>query len=141
MVKVVDYSEFIRGIFFRLIQPHTPMTRRLAKFLNHLTRLGFPLERLIVKLPDGDKHMKLSLHKICRIPKMSTFTLGALINRGVSQMPDSEAFVNIGVWHGFTFLCGMINNSERRQIRKTSWVRMVIQTIKMLLSCRKRGCC
>ena len=42
---------------------------------------------------------------------MSTPAIGALINRGVAGMAPSEAFVNVGVWNGFTFLSGMAGNS------------------------------
>ena len=28
-------------------------------------------------------------------------------------MPEGKAFVNIGVWHGFSLLCGMVNNLEK----------------------------
>ena len=44
---------------------------------------------------------------------MSTFAIGAIINRITSQIPDDESFVNVGVWHGFTFLSGIIHNSKK----------------------------
>jgi hypothetical protein len=45
---------------------------------------------------------------------MSTFAIGAMINHGVSQMPDNLTFVNVGVWHGFSLLSGMIDNAGKR---------------------------
>ncbi len=34
--------------------------------------------------------------------------------QGVSQMPENHAIVNVGVWHGFTFLSGLVNNGQKR---------------------------
>jgi hypothetical protein len=47
---------------------------------------------------------------------MSTFAIGAMINEGVARMPDGCCFLNIGVWHGFTFLAGLVNNPHKRCI-------------------------
>jgi hypothetical protein len=44
---------------------------------------------------------------------MSTFAIGAIINRGVAAMPPAQAFVNVGVWNGFTLLAGMIDNPDK----------------------------
>jgi len=41
---------------------------------------------------------------------MSTLTVGLLINDAVSSMPSGQAYLNIGVWHGFSFFSGMIGN-------------------------------
>jgi Methyltransferase domain len=57
--------------------------------------------------------MKHRLRQICEIPRMSTFAIGAMINHGVAQMPGSQAFVNVGVWHGFTFMCGIVGNPSK----------------------------
>ena len=47
---------------------------------------------------------------------MSTFAIGAIINKAVSEMPDNQAYVNVGVWNGFTFLSGLINNQDKKCI-------------------------
>ncbi len=114
MDPVMNFADYLCGISFRFIKPQTPLLKPLAQFLDGLSRLGFPLERWIAKLPSDDKHMKRTLRGICRIPKMSTFALGAIINRCVSQMPDNQVYVNVGVWHGFTFLSGLINNDHKK---------------------------
>jgi hypothetical protein len=44
---------------------------------------------------------------------MSTLALGGIINYGVKQLPEKQMFVNVGVWHGFTFLSGMLNNPDK----------------------------
>jgi len=68
------------------------------------------------RLPYDEQHMKRSLRYICKIPKMSIFAIGAMINRGVSQMSGGQVFVNVGVWNGFTLFCGMVNNSQKKCI-------------------------
>jgi hypothetical protein len=44
---------------------------------------------------------------------MSTFAIGAIINRAVAQMSAGHAYLNIGVWNGFTLLAGMARNSDK----------------------------
>jgi hypothetical protein len=45
---------------------------------------------------------------------MSTFAIGAIINRVVTEMAGDNAFVNVGVWQGFTLLSGMVGNPHKR---------------------------
>jgi hypothetical protein len=47
---------------------------------------------------------------------MSTFAIGAMINQAVAQLPDGQAFLNIGVWHGYTFFSGLAGNENKRCI-------------------------
>jgi hypothetical protein len=47
---------------------------------------------------------------------MSTYAVATLINKAVHQMPWGTAFVNVGVWHGFSFLAGIAANPDRRCI-------------------------
>lgn len=60
--------------------------------------------------------MKGRLSPLCNVPKMSTFAIGAMINRGVSFMPDNTCFINVGVWNGFTFFCGVKDNPQKKCI-------------------------
>lgn len=60
--------------------------------------------------------MKARLSELCNIPRMSTFAIGSLINAMVSVLPPGHAFVNVGVWHGFTFLAGLAGNPRTRCI-------------------------
>src|SRR5262249_13416630 len=48
--------------------------------------------------------------------RMSTFAIGAIINRAVSQMSVGHAFLNVGVWNGFTLLAGMAANPDKKCI-------------------------
>ncbi len=122
---MMDYHQYISRISYRFIKPHFPIpipedyyNDRLARILKTgspgwLEKVGVWVEFLNTALPGEDRSMKHCLRELCRIPKMSTLAIGAMISQGVSQMADSEAFVNVGVWQGFTFLSGMVNNAGK----------------------------
>lgn len=123
---MMDYADYLSGISFRFIKPHTPMPireeyydRRLDRILK-TGRIGFPekigvgLEYLNTVFPENGTQIKKRLRGLSRIPKMSTIAMGAMINRGVAQMNADEIFVNVGVWHGYTFLAGMVGNPDKR---------------------------
>jgi hypothetical protein len=64
-------------------------------------------------LPAKDAEMRERLKEVCKIPRMSTFAIGAMINQAVAQMKPGEVFVNVGVWNGFTFLSGVAHNPDK----------------------------
>ena len=109
----MSYSEYVSGVSFRFIQPHTPVPsgfRGSGVFARMFERCNVVLDLLNTRLPDDEQQTKTRLGEMCKIPRMSTFAIAALVNRGVSRMPDGQAFVNVGVWNGFTFLSGMVSN-------------------------------
>lgn len=112
----MDCVDYIADITFRFIKPHTPIIPisfyRFTKWL----KLGVFLEIVNTRLAYRERETKRVLRKLCNVPKMSTFAIGAMINQGVCQMPENHAFVNVGVWHGFTFLSGLVNNWQKRCI-------------------------
>ncbi|MBI2834927.1 MAG: glycosyltransferase [Acidobacteria bacterium] len=69
-----------------------------------------PLDYVNVTLPIADRGTRRRLDHLREVPRMSTFAIAALINRAVSSMPDDCAFVNVGIWNGFTLLSGMAGN-------------------------------
>ncbi len=111
-----NYSDYISGIRFRFIKPDTPWLPVAPANFTPWRSFGTSLEFANTRTPWLDAEMKSSLRQICNIPRMSTFAIGAMINQGVAQMRASEAFVNVGVWHGFTLLSGIINNPHKRCI-------------------------
>src|SRR5262249_23288312 len=52
--------------------------------------------------------------RLCAVPRMSTYAIAAIIDKAVALLPEGAAFVNVGAWHGFTFLSGIVNNPTRR---------------------------
>ena len=97
----MDYASYVSGISFRFVNPDTAVEPDHWHDIRN------------TNLPYDEAAMKRRLRQICNIPRMSTFAIGAMINYGVTLMPDTQAFVNVGVWHGFTFLCGIIGNSGK----------------------------
>ena len=114
----MDYQNFLSNISFRLIGPETSpasdglyiLPRRNGGWARLLQLPEAPFDLINTTLPCGEREMQGRLRDICKIPRMSTFVIGAMINLGVSQMSDDQAFVNVGLWNGFTFLAGMIGN-------------------------------
>jgi hypothetical protein len=73
-----------------------------------------PLELHNVRFPINDSNIKEELINLKKIPRMSTLTIAAIINYGVSQISPNEAFINVGVWNGFTLIAGMLNNQDKK---------------------------
>lgn len=112
----MGFIDYMYGITFRFIQPLTPWFPLSPAAFTPWRRFGTFLEFFNTMIPSRERELKQNLRRICNIPRMSTLAIGALINRGVSQMREGEAFVNVGVWHGFTLLSGMVNNARKRCI-------------------------
>lgn len=111
-------QDYLRRIDFRAIKPNAWAPQHFAATLAlHAARkLGLDLEALNTRLPEPESERLAALRALCRIPKASTLANGAVINRAVSLMPSDQAFVNVGVWHGFSFLAGMLHNDDKRCI-------------------------
>jgi hypothetical protein len=130
-LEQVDFAEYLNRISFRFFQPHMGLAD-LPKDSKWLRKLNVSWESIVHnKLPDDEKvqleiintklpanrpKMVERLAKLCAIPRMSTFAIGAIINQAVFQMDDDCCFLNVGVWHGFTLLAGMMQNPDKRCI-------------------------
>ncbi|OGJ61398.1 hypothetical protein A3C52_04145 [Candidatus Peribacteria bacterium RIFCSPHIGHO2_02_FULL_51_15] len=106
----------LEGISFRFLQPKS---RFLSKsFYKYRLTFQWPFECLNTRFdkeawePGRIKKIK----KLSRMPKMSTLAIGALINRLVSELSVGQAYLNIGVWHGFSLLAGMAGNPAKKCI-------------------------
>jgi hypothetical protein len=113
---VMDYADYVRQINFRLFQPETP---RPAGFqsLNRLARkAGIHLEMWMTTLPEEQAAMQQRLDHICRLRHRSTFAIGAIINRGVDQLPAGQAFLGLGTGCGFSLLAAMADHPDRHCI-------------------------
>lgn len=109
----MDYADYVKGISFRFCQPRADPARFHRLAVRH-PRCGRALEVLNTRLPAGGRAMRRRLRGLCAIPRMSSFAVGALINEGVRRMSDEHCFVNVGVWHGFTYLAGLVGNGRKR---------------------------
>ena len=107
------FDAFVQAIGFRWIQPEQPMNRIQASLRARLDRTAWPLDVFITRLPDRGGELRRLLRPVCLVPRMSTFAVACIINRAVAELGDGAAFVNVGVWHGFTFLAGLVGNSGK----------------------------
>ena len=103
-------EEFAEGIRFDFCPPDTGLNNL---FLWEPTK---SIESINTVFPADDHAIKERLRPIADVPRMSTLALAAIINRAVAQMPEDQAYLNIGVWNGYSFLAGMLGNSHKRCI-------------------------
>lgn len=112
----MTYEDYVSDIGFTSVQPTTPLGTGVLRLRGALHRLGVDLDVAITRLPESGRRMRRTLREACRVPRMSTFAIGAIINEAVAHMAPDHAFVNVGVWNGFTLLAGMAGNPDRRCI-------------------------
>jgi hypothetical protein len=120
-LNAMSYIDYIKGITFRFVKPKTPLVPvpigRVGRFgWSHWSRIKGLFELVNTRLPYRERQIKAGLQHISDVPRMSSIAIGALINQGVRQMSTEQTFVNVGVWHGFTFLSGILDNQDKRCI-------------------------
>ncbi len=109
----MDLRTFASNISFKLFKPDSSLL--WYHRLNHrIARVKLSLEILNTRLPPDRREARPLLQQLCGIPRMSTYAIAAIIDKAVAAMPEGAAFVNVGAWHGFTFLSGIVNNPDRR---------------------------
>ncbi len=107
-------KEFLSELSFRFIKPNMHLPQLFFILKEKLEQiLPFSIETIIIGGSREQKQIKKKLASLVKIPHCSTIGIGILINKAISMMPVNQAFVNVGVWHGFTFLAGMIDNPEK----------------------------
>ena len=119
------YQDFLKNLTFRFIKPQSKMPvkedfyeKRLRHIITH-GATGFPekfgmfLELINTAFPERELELKRSFLKLLDTPRMSTLAIAALINEAVATMSRKDAFVNVGIWHGFSFLAALMNNPEK----------------------------
>lgn len=109
----MDVASFASAVRFKFFAPDALPTR---EELVAMAAQGVPIDIPNTMLPVADAALTNELAALCSMPRMSTFAIGALINHAVRQMAPGTAFLNIGLWCGFTLLSGMIRNADKRCI-------------------------
>jgi hypothetical protein len=115
-----QYAEFLRKIRFTLIQPEMSrgsdfrfVVGRSGKRAATLLEMpGTPIDTHNATLGPETAALYRTLRPLCDIPRMSSHAVAAIINQGARRMAPGSAFVNVGVWHGFSLLSGMAANPE-----------------------------
>lgn len=109
----MNIQDYARGISFRFIQPLSRLPRGYFRVEGMLRWLGVHFDHVNTRLPDQHATSRI-IKPLLGIPRMSTAANGAVVNRIVSAMDPGHAFVNVGVWHGFTFLAGLKSHADRQ---------------------------
>jgi hypothetical protein len=111
-----------RPTSFRVLQPNQlgvapgrfALARRNGEPLSMLEVMGAPFDAVNTDLGRGaaDRAARRNLRGLLGMPRMSTMAIAAVLNKAVTAMPAGQAFVNVGVWNGFTLLAGMAGNPD-----------------------------
>ena len=118
----MNYEEFLQNIKFRGIIPETnenDVNSIVAKIgredsLELISMDQF--DRIVTILPEEhDEYCKV-LDPILNIPRYSSFSIAAIIHRTVREMAQDTAYVNVGIWHGFSLFAGMLGNQQKKVI-------------------------
>src|SRR6188508_851270 len=117
----MDYADFVAQISFNFLQPGALpggdgrflIAREGREAARMLELPGGPVDFANTSLAAGEERRKEAMRPLCDMPRMSTLAVAAIINRGVAQMEPDHAFVNVGVWKGFSFLSALVGNGEK----------------------------
>lgn len=109
----MQFSEYVQKISFRLLQPASPRPSGFRALSSVARKAGIHLDLWMTKLPVDQEMMQDRLRRLCKMRRKSTFAIAAIINRGVEQLPEDQAYVALGVGHGFTMFAGMAAHPRR----------------------------
>jgi hypothetical protein len=48
-----------------------------------------------------------------RTPRLSTLSIGYIINQLIGNMPSDESYVNVGVYYGYSLVSGIVGNHDK----------------------------
>ncbi len=117
----MDYERFLRGIRFKDIDPmmkEISIGFKLDKQYA-LRRARYQLDTIdasFTVLPEGQEEYRKLLEPILQIPRYSTYANAAIIARTVREMAPDASYVNVGTWHGFSLLAGMLAGPDRKVV-------------------------
>ncbi len=109
----MDYKKYLDNIRFRFLKTEHKVPQKAYRVFSLLSKYGMNFEMANTLFPKDDQSGIKDFKTLCQIPKMSTLAIAAIIDKTVSMMPANGAFVNVGVWHGFTLLAGMMHNPDK----------------------------
>lgn len=117
----MNYEDFIQNIKFRRIDPMMgtiSLSAKISSLEELINAKAFinKIDQQLAILPEKqDEYLKI-LSPILDIPRMSTFAVAAIISRTVREIAQDTAYVNIGTWHGYTLLAGMLGNEQKKVV-------------------------
>lgn len=117
----MTYEDFVQGIRFRDIDPSHKSVSVSFDFDSKetLDRMKIALKFIdcfLAILPERQEEYFNLLFPILSVPRMSTYANGVIISRTVEEMAPGAAYVNVGLWHGYSLLAGMLEHGDRRVV-------------------------
>lgn len=114
-------AESLAGWSFRLLGPdaepgpdgHFHVRRPDGSVATLIQTATCRIESAIVDFGAADARLRQALNPLLPLKRMSRLANAAVLNTAVAEMDPAHAFVNVGVWNGFTFLAAMAGNAER----------------------------
>lgn len=90
-------ADFLQHLHFRYIQPEdVSLELQLASEMHNTL------------LPAEYTHFYTRLMPLADLPRLSSFAVAALIGYCLQQLPAEQSYLNIGVWHGFSFFSALL---------------------------------
>jgi Methyltransferase domain len=117
-----ELAEVLNGFSFRLLGPETA-AREDSAF--HVERSdgstamvlesywSYPLDPWVVDFGPDNPRLRWLLLPLLRVPRMGRLAFAGVLNTIVRRMNIEHAFVNVGVWHGFSLLAAMAGNEDK----------------------------
>jgi cephalosporin hydroxylase len=102
----MELDAFLNNIKFKFVLPNTKTSEYVSDRFSPEEEIANTL------LPENNENTEI-IKKLLNINRMSTLANGAIINKIVSELKENELFLNIGVWHGFTFFSGSVGNNKK----------------------------
>ncbi|MBI2478942.1 MAG: class I SAM-dependent methyltransferase [Planctomycetia bacterium] len=97
------------NISFRFFQPHNPVPAEIGN-MRQMRR--YPNARMDVAntvFRDRDEEIYATLACLQEVDGMSTIAMAYIINELTRHTSEGECYLNIGVFKGFSFLAGVVN--------------------------------
>lgn len=113
----MDIETLARTLAFRELQPDQASGPghpgdEQGQALNSLHPKDFignlVAERANLILPDELNQASWDLMALADVPRMGSYAIAILLYAAVAAMPPGQVYLNIGVWHGFSLLAGML---------------------------------
>jgi hypothetical protein len=109
----VDFADVLASVSFRFVRPERPLPAAAMWRLISKPRLWRLFERLNTRIETDDPRTRRLIDDLALMRRMSTLAVGYVLREAVARMPADRAFVNVGVWEGFTLFAGMAGNPDK----------------------------
>ena len=121
-VETRELAEVLNGFSFRLLGPEVAAGEdgafhversdgSIAMILE--SYWSCPLDPWVVDFGLSGPRLPWLLSPLLRVPRMGRLAFAGILNTIVRQMNSEHAFVNVGVWHGFSLLAAMAGNEDK----------------------------